>query len=66
MTTQKITQTNADKIITRLQNAGRKVDTGLAGIIFHNMFENKEFQVNYVGDVCDMYAAAIWNMGAVK
>ena len=64
-TTWTITIENVNKIIARYQEAGRKVDTHIAMIIFRNCYENKAIEANYCGDVCAMYSADLWNMGAI-
>jgi aromatic ring-opening dioxygenase catalytic subunit (LigB family) len=63
--TSQITKENAAKVIANLSK-GWKVDEHIAWIIFKNMFEGKSFEVNYVQNVCDFYAAALWNMGAIS
>lgn len=62
--TQHITKENASAVIARF--SGWKVDTLLAEIIFKNMFEGKEFPVRNVSEVCDFYASALWNNGAIS
>ena len=66
MTYQTITQKNAEKVIERLEAAGRQVDRYRAMTIFSNMFENKSIKADYVGDVCDQYACILWNYGLVS
>jgi len=57
---------NVEKIISRLEKAGRKVDHHIAWILYRNLYENKPYEVDLLSTLCEYYTSTIWNHGAVS
>ena len=66
MSTWYLSKENAQKVISRLESYGRKVDHELAMIIYRSNYDNKLYKANSLSDVCEFYACDIWNLGAVR
>jgi len=62
----KFTTQNAEKVIARFENYGRKVDRHIAGILYRNLFESLVFDATEYGKISDAYACALWNHWAIK
>ena len=62
---EQITQENVNKILDRLEKAGRILDRKTCQQIFMTYYKDQMLPANSVTELCDDYISDIWNMGGI-